>query len=229
MGLLMLAATAWAASCPTMLPAEFAADTRSSGRVILVVKDAHALGVYDGDALVPGACYDVKLGGVYTRATATTAARSDSTAAAGPKRARGDKRTPEGWYEVSVRDPTSGYHLGLEINYPNYDDVMYGVQNGVLTYEQAAPVFSAIVHNQDVESGTATGKKWIVPQNTPLGGNIRIHGAPNAQPYVQWTNDWTDGCVALSNRDLDDLDAFVGVGTAVLILPTLGESESAAH
>ena len=54
------------------------------------------------------------------------------------------------------------------------------------------------------------------------GGDIFIHGLPNG-----WTGfyvlhllfDWTDGCIAISNADIDALWTISPVGTTVLIQP----------
>jgi murein L,D-transpeptidase YafK len=40
----------------------------------------------------------------------------------GPKRARGDGRTPEGRYLIDGRNSLSRYHLALHISYPNATD-----------------------------------------------------------------------------------------------------------
>ncbi len=45
-----------------------------------------------------------------------------------------------------------------------------------------------------------------------IGGMIEIHGDGGRN------NDWTEGCVALSNQDMDELFAAVGVGTPVTIV-----------
>jgi murein L,D-transpeptidase YafK len=42
--------------------------------------------------------------------------------ALGPKRARGDSRTPEGSYRIDARNPHSHYHLALHISYPSAAD-----------------------------------------------------------------------------------------------------------
>jgi murein L,D-transpeptidase YafK len=54
------------------------------------------------------------------------------------------------------------------------------------------------------------------------GGDIMIHGLPNGvsdkqvgHPYV----DWTDGCIALTNEEMDDLWARVDDGTTIIIYP----------
>ena len=51
------------------------------------------------------------------------------------------------------------------------------------------------------------------------GGNIFIHGQPNWSPLARIPYDWTDGCVALSNVEMDELWKLVRTGTPVLIRP----------
>ena len=41
----------------------------------------------------------------------------------GPKRHRGDGRTPEGRYRIDSRVADSRFHRALHISYPNEDDV----------------------------------------------------------------------------------------------------------
>ena len=40
----------------------------------------------------------------------------------GPKRHRGDGRTPEGWYRIDRRNPNSAFYLSVGIDYPNVRD-----------------------------------------------------------------------------------------------------------
>jgi hypothetical protein len=54
-----------------------------------------------------------------------------------------------------------------------------------------------------------------VPRNGRIGSNIEIHGAGGRD------QDWTQGCVALSNDDMDDLVQRVEVGTPVTIVGTI--------
>jgi len=54
------------------------------------------------------------------------------------------------------------------------------------------------------------------------GGDIMIHGLPNGQENVgphRYRNDWTWGCIALRNNEIDDLFEHVKVGIPVLIRP----------
>ena len=67
---------------------------------------------------------------------------------------------------------------------------------------------------QDIAAAKARG---VEP-----GGLIMVHGQKNGfgwlAPVAQWFN-WTDGCVAVSNSDMDTIWKAVDVGTPIEILP----------
>ena len=56
-----------------------------------------------------------------------------------------------------------------------------------------------------------------VPKGKGIGSNIEIHG------HGGRSQDWTQGCVALDNDEMDDLVPRVKVGTAVTIVGTIPE------
>lgn len=54
----------------------------------------------------------------------------------------------------------------------------------------------------------------------PPGGHIMIHGQKNGNsphPSLNRGKDWTDGCVAISNNEMDEFLALVSVGTPIEI------------
>ncbi len=51
-----------------------------------------------------------------------------------------------------------------------------------------------------------------IPRGARLGGSIQIHGEGGRG------KDWTRGCIALKNNDMDDLFRRVGIGTPVTIV-----------
>ncbi len=54
------------------------------------------------------------------------------------------------------------------------------------------------------------------------GGAIMIHGQPNgvSKDYVGHPRtDWTDGCIAVTNREMDEIWAMVEDGTEIRIFP----------
>ncbi|MGB1236542.1 MAG: L,D-transpeptidase family protein, partial [Planktomarina sp.] len=61
---------------------------------------------------------------------------------------------------------------------------------------------------QDRAEAAALGK--------PVGGDIFIHGTPDR---LSGQDDWTWGCVAVTNREMEDIYAMVNEGTPIWILP----------
>jgi murein L,D-transpeptidase YafK len=54
------------------------------------------------------------------------------------------------------------------------------------------------------------------------GGAIMVHGLPNTLKYSRdryLSNDWTDGCIALSNEDMLEFWLLTGQGTPIEIHP----------
>ena len=56
----------------------------------------------------------------------------------------------------------------------------------------------------------------------PPGGDIMIHGLPNGLGWLGGAHrslDWTDGCAAVTNREIEEIWSLVDVGTRVEIRP----------
>jgi murein L,D-transpeptidase YafK len=51
------------------------------------------------------------------------------------------------------------------------------------------------------------------------GGDIFLHGQPNALPMGRMPGDWTDGCIAFSNAEIEELWRIVPDGTVIEIRP----------
>lgn len=56
-------------------------------------------------------------------------------------------------------------------------------------------------------------------QGRSPGGDIFIHGQPNGSPLARIPYDWTDGCVALGNAEIEEVWRLVPDGTPVTIRP----------
>ncbi len=69
----------------------------------------------------------------------------------------------------------------------------------------------------DVSDRAAASAKGVSP-----GGAIMIHGQPNepsrSEAYYK-TQDWTDGCIAVSNSDMIDIWLMTGENTPIEIRP----------
>lgn len=55
-------------------------------------------------------------------------------------------------------------------------------------------------------------------QGRSPGGDIFIHGQPNGFG-ARVEGDWTDGCIALDDTEIEELWSLVGDGTAIEIAP----------
>jgi len=64
----------------------------------------------------------------------------------------------------------------------------------------------------DRERFATAKRRGEIPRGSAIGGLIEIHGEGGRG------QNWTDGCVALSNAEMDDLFARVGIGTRVTIV-----------
>ena len=65
---------------------------------------------------------------------------------------------------------------------------------------------------EDRRRFAAAKKRGEIPRASAIGGLIEIHGDGERG------QNWTDGCVALRNRDMDELYARVPLGTRVTIV-----------
>jgi len=108
----------------------------------------------------------------------------------GDKEVEGDMKTPEGAYSLDYRQHSKDYYKSLHISYPNAADKEYAKKLG-----------------------------------KSAGGMIMIHGTPPAwslSPYGDWMNvliDWTEGCIAMANDDMDEVWEQTTNGTLVVIVP----------
>lgn len=153
---------------------------------IVVEKSKHLLTLYNGDAVI--AQYSVGLASRYTE---------------GAKQQEGDKRNPEGEYEVCVLNDQSKFYLALGLNYPNANDAKRGLESGLITQAEYDDILSAL--------GAGQIPNWY----TKLGGQIMIHGQKG---NLGGQTDWTTGCVAVNNQVMDILWKYCKVGTKVTIL-----------
>jgi lipoprotein-anchoring transpeptidase ErfK/SrfK len=71
---------------------------------------------------------------------------------------------------------------------------------------------------EDIARFNEMKRKGLISKRASIGGLIEIHGAGGRG------KDWTAGCVALRNRDIDDLARRVRVGTPVTIVGYQGEN-----
>lgn len=107
------------------------------------------------------------------------------------KLVEGDRCTPEGWFKITNLNPRSQFNKFMLLDYPN---------------DSATHRFNALK------------KAGKLPASARIGGSIGIHGIwPGGDNLIELGVGWTDGCVALRNKDVEELYSFVGLGTKVYI------------
>ncbi len=123
--------------------------------------------------------------------------------AIGDKEQQGDGKTPEGVFYAADKlgAGVSAYHKALLLSYPNEEDALRGLGTLIDATEKAA-------------IDTAISTCAVPPQNTALGGEIELHGTGSSEPF-----DWTWGCVALENANIDAVFAALEIGDTIVVLP----------
>lgn len=116
-----------------------------------------------------------------------------------------DDTTPLGTYRVTSIDPASPYRLFIGLDYPTVAQAELALARHLIDGEHFRRIADAHRRGQ------------VPPMSTPLGGAIGIHGIGNGNPEVHESFNWTHGCVALSNRQIDALAPHVQIGTRVVI------------
>lgn len=119
-----------------------------------------------------------------------------------PKVRRGDNRTPQGTYYVREKKTQSSFRRFLGLSYPNVADADRGLNRSLISQEEWADIFFANVRGR------------TPPWTTNLGGRIGIHGYGD-RPEL--SVDWTQGCIAVRNADIEYLFHRVRLGTPVHI------------
>ncbi len=132
----------------------------------------------------------------------------------GTKQITGDQKTPEGDYFICSKSTDSRFHRFLGISYPGAADAQAAFERGLISLDDR----DAII--QSAENGKTP------PWNTKLGGWVGIHGYPTDWYKRLWValiypkpHNWTDGCIAMWNFEIEELFARVCVGTPVQIQP----------
>jgi murein L,D-transpeptidase YafK len=65
-------------------------------------------------------------------------------------------------------------------------------------------------------------KKKAAERGVTPGGDIMVHGLPNGYGWLGATHrnmDWTDGCIAVTNAEMDEIWELVADGTPIEIRP----------
>jgi lipoprotein-anchoring transpeptidase ErfK/SrfK len=107
------------------------------------------------------------------------------------KKMEGDRCTPEGSFHIASKKVHDKWDRFIALDYPTKD-----------SYEK---------FRERKERGE-------IPNNARIGGGVGIHGTwPNDDYIIDRYKNWTNGCISMKNKDVEDLYSYLPVGTAVTI------------
>jgi murein L,D-transpeptidase YafK len=110
----------------------------------------------------------------------------------GDKMMEGDRRTPEGTYHIASKRPHEKWDKMMLIDFPT---------------------------RTDIDKFNTRKAQGLIPKNAKIGGGIAIHGTwPHDDMAVDLYQNWTNGCIALKNEDVDELYDLLPIGTMVQIV-----------
>lgn len=125
------------------------------------------------------------------------------------KQHEGDRKTPLGQYKIVKVRASDRFHLFMQLDYPSVRDAARALKHKVINRDQYRAILDAHIYG------------GIPPQNTRLGGAIGIHGIGQEtrdKLEIHQIADWTQGCIALKNAEIDQLRHYIEVGTPVKII-----------
>ncbi len=117
-----------------------------------------------------------------------------------------DHRTPLGSFKISAIRDSERYYRFIGIDYPDLEYARRALNEGVIDSAAYDAILTA--HEQGREP----------PATTPLGGHIGIHGLGDGDRRIHEEFNWTEGCVALTNEEVDELLQWVRPRMRVVIL-----------
>ena len=116
-----------------------------------------------------------------------------------------DDKTPLGTFRIGWINEQSRYHRFFGLDYPNRETARRALEENTITEDTWLTILRA------------TNREQTPPQNTELGGYIGIHGIGRGDPDVHDQFHWTNGCIALTNQQIDQLGEWLRPGVWVKI------------
>ncbi len=116
-----------------------------------------------------------------------------------------DDKTPLGMFRIGWINEQSRYHRFFGLDYPNRETAQRALEENTITEDTWRTILRA------------TNQERTPPQNTKLGGYIGIHGIGRGDPSIHDQFHWTNGCIALTNKQIDQLGQWLKPGVWVKI------------
>jgi len=120
-------------------------------------------------------------------------------------RMRGSNLTPIGTFKISSIRNSQRFYKFFAIDYPNRETADLARQENRIDLATWEKIIKAIDNNRPV------------PQDTPLGGYLGIHGIGKGNPDIHRRYNWTNGCIALTNQQINQLSRWLKPGMRVTI------------
>ncbi len=89
----------------------------------------------------------------------------------------------------------------------------------ILDYKKSDSAFYKAIH---ISYPNEADRRRARANGVNPGGQIMIHGQKNGRGALSWLAqqfNWTDGCIAVTNAEMDEIWALVKPGTPIEILP----------
>jgi len=126
-------------------------------------------------------------------------------AGAGIKKKQGDGVTPLGSFSIGWINKSSKFHIFIGLNYPSIEYAKTGLATGIISQKE----FELITRAQQ--------ERTKPPQDTKLGGLIGLHGIGKGSLKIHKLVNWTEGCIALENKQIEKLVKIVHLGMKTVI------------
>lgn len=108
------------------------------------------------------------------------------------KEMEGDRRTPEGTFTILSLKEHEKWDKFMLLDYPNEES------------------------KRNFELNKSKG---LIPPSARIGGFVGIHGIwPNGDNVIDLKHNWTDGCVSLKNKDVEELSKIVKPGVTKITI-----------
>lgn len=118
---------------------------------------------------------------------------------------KNDDKTPLGRFKVGWVNDKSRYYRFFGLDYPNREMAKRAFDEKRITEATWLSIIKAIDAGQSP------------PQSTPMGGYIGIHGIGRGDQLTHAQFNWTNGCIALTNDQIDLLSQWIRIGMMVEI------------
>lgn len=120
-------------------------------------------------------------------------------------RVQGSSQTPVGVFTIQRVNDQSKFRTFMEFDYPTPNAAWAARAMGLLSDAEYR-------HFQSFRT-----QHGMSPPNTRLGGHIGLHGLGRSDEWTHKRRDWTEGCIAVTNEEIDRIERWIDVGSKVVV------------